>query len=233
MFFKIFLSILFIFICGGFIGWILEFCFRNIVHQQKKLINPGFLNGPFLPIYGLGFIVLYLICNLDISLILKLFLIMVSMTTIELIVGNVFLKFLNLRLWDYTNEKLNYKGIICLRFTIYWTILGSLFQLIAYPLLTRGIIHLFDNSLFVFILGMLFSGVIMDLVYTFDIVNRIKVEMIDVEENITLKVQELKLDVNQAGKTDNAHPSFFFNLKGVNPKVIAMNYIEKRKSKEE
>lgn len=51
------LSIIYVF--GGTIGWITEFFFRRAVH--KKWINPGFLVGPNLPLYGTGITLLYAI----------------------------------------------------------------------------------------------------------------------------------------------------------------------------
>ena len=41
-----------IFILGGTLGYFIELVFRRIVH--KKWINPGFLTGPCLPLYGVG-----------------------------------------------------------------------------------------------------------------------------------------------------------------------------------
>ena len=47
-----FLIFVFIFFIGSMLGWLLELIFRRLVH--KKWINPGFLIGPYLPIYGFG-----------------------------------------------------------------------------------------------------------------------------------------------------------------------------------
>ncbi|OQY40076.1 MAG: hypothetical protein B6229_02460 [Spirochaetaceae bacterium 4572_7] len=43
-------------------------------------------------------------------------------TILELLTGEFFLRFYSLRLWDYTNNRFNYKGLVCPRFSIYWTI---------------------------------------------------------------------------------------------------------------
>ena len=40
------------FIIYSFLGWIMESIFRSIC--EKKMINTGFLRGPFCPIYGIG-----------------------------------------------------------------------------------------------------------------------------------------------------------------------------------
>ena len=49
----------FIFFVGCTLGWILELFFRRIVHG--KWVNPGFLVGPYLPIYGFGLVILTVI----------------------------------------------------------------------------------------------------------------------------------------------------------------------------
>jgi len=51
--FGIFLSYLFLFIVGSFLGYIIEVFFRRFV-SMKRWINPGFLKGPCLPLYGFG-----------------------------------------------------------------------------------------------------------------------------------------------------------------------------------
>ena len=59
-----FLNFVFIFYIGATSGWILELIFRRIVHH--KWVNPGFLIGPYLPIYGFGLVsltVIYLLFN--------------------------------------------------------------------------------------------------------------------------------------------------------------------------
>ena len=53
-----FINILIYFITYSFLGWIMESTFRSIC--EKKLINTGFLKGPFCPIYGTGAIIMIL-----------------------------------------------------------------------------------------------------------------------------------------------------------------------------
>ena len=46
------------YIIYSFIGWVLESLYKSIL--QKKLVNSGFLAGPFCPIYGYGALIMYL-----------------------------------------------------------------------------------------------------------------------------------------------------------------------------
>ena len=43
----------------SFLGWILESAYRS--YRERRLVNAGFLSGPFVPIYGLGGVIISLI----------------------------------------------------------------------------------------------------------------------------------------------------------------------------
>ncbi len=45
------LTVSFLFLTGSLAGWVIEVFFRRTV-SQKRWMNPGFLNGPYLPLYG-------------------------------------------------------------------------------------------------------------------------------------------------------------------------------------
>lgn len=50
------LILAFLFFAGCLIGWGIEVIFRRFEPNNKarKWINPGFLIGPYLPLYGFG-----------------------------------------------------------------------------------------------------------------------------------------------------------------------------------
>ena len=52
------LLIIVYFFIYAFIGWVLESTYKSIL--QKKVVNSGFLLGPFCPIYGFGALIMYL-----------------------------------------------------------------------------------------------------------------------------------------------------------------------------
>ncbi len=62
------LILAFLFAIGSLIGWVLELFFRRFfdkANKERKWINPGFLNGPYLPIYGISLIMFYLLAQLE------------------------------------------------------------------------------------------------------------------------------------------------------------------------
>lgn len=62
---RIWLILAYLFFVGSCFGWILELLYRNIRNRNKIWINPGFCTGPYLPIYGFGLCVLYLLASLE------------------------------------------------------------------------------------------------------------------------------------------------------------------------
>ena len=116
---RLSLALAFLFFIGSCFGWVLELLYRNLTHRHKKWINPGFCTGPYLPIYGFGLCTLFLLASMeDLHLIadpiwnrVALFLAMaVAMTLIEYIAGLACLKYLKVRLWDYSNLWGKYSG---------------------------------------------------------------------------------------------------------------------------
>ena len=62
-----FLVITFLFMVGSMYGWGIELLFRRFISKKnpsRKWINPGFLVGPCLPVYGFGLVFLFVISYL-------------------------------------------------------------------------------------------------------------------------------------------------------------------------
>ncbi|MGL4876332.1 MAG: putative ABC transporter permease [Clostridium sp.] len=97
----------------SFIGWIVECVYCAII--DKTWVNRGFLNGPVCPVYGVGSICVVWGLSSYKNNIIMLFLIAVIVTTIvEYITAVILEKMFNLKWWDYSTYKFNYKGRICL-----------------------------------------------------------------------------------------------------------------------
>ena len=151
---NLFLVFIFIFFIGSTVGWLIELIYRRIAH--KKWVNPGFLVGPYLPIYGFGLVAVtyihLLFYGLNLPPVLAILLMGVTMTIIELVGGLISL-YNNVRLWDYSDRWLNYKGIICPLFSVVWTIVGAIYYyFLASPVLYM--LNWFSKNLsFSFVLG--------------------------------------------------------------------------------
>ena len=114
-----------IFFIYCFLGWIWECCYVSI--RQRHWVNRGYLNGPFLPIYGFGaIIILFLTLPFSGNLAAVFFLGMVGATLLEFVTGFVMEQIFKVKYWDYSNMPLNIKGYVCLPATLCWGIFSVL-----------------------------------------------------------------------------------------------------------
>lgn len=111
---------IFNFFLYGFIGWIIENVYSYVVTGSFQ--KDGFLNGPFKPMYGIAMSILIGV-ETHINKVILIILCFIVPTLVEYLTGALMKTYFNKKYWDYSKEKYNYKGIICLKFSIYWTIL--------------------------------------------------------------------------------------------------------------
>ena len=110
---------LFFFYFYCFFGWIFESTYVSI--KSRHFVNRGFMRGPFLPIYGSGAIMMLVVSMpFQDKLILTYLAGCVGATLLELVTGMTMEALFKVRYWDYSNQKFNYKGHICLSSTIAW-----------------------------------------------------------------------------------------------------------------
>ena len=132
---KIF-EILTYFIIYSFLGWIMESIVRSV--SEKKIINTGFLKGPVCPIYGIGAIIMLLFLErYQNKPILLFFIAIIVLTTWEYLVGVLLEKIFHTKYWDYSEQKFNFQGRICLVNSICWGILGVLFVKYIHPFVEK------------------------------------------------------------------------------------------------
>lgn len=179
------LQIAVLFAAGSMGGWVLEVFYRHWFSKQNpehRWLNPGFLTGPCLPLYGSGLCILYMLCALAetipfpapwVGFAAEAVAVALSMTLLELLVGSYCIHFCSLRLWDYRNVRFNYKGIICLRFSIYWTLLGMAYAMLFHDRITAALAAMEKTDALLFGLGAFFGIFAVDLGYSSGTVNKI------------------------------------------------------------
>lgn len=103
----------------AFIGWGIEVCYMTL--ETGEYQNRGFLNMPICPIYGFGVLMVVVFFRPLEHTIIPLFVVTALLcTTFELLVGLGMEKLFNTRWWDYSHEKFNFKGYICLKVSLLW-----------------------------------------------------------------------------------------------------------------
>jgi len=127
------LNILFSFIFFSILGWMLEVTYRSL--RDRQLISPGLLKGPYLPLYGTGALLLMVAGDLlsGSNVLTKVFVYFVLTTGLELASGFVAHHFFATSLWDYSDQRFNFRGHICLQFSIYWILLAFTFEYLILP----------------------------------------------------------------------------------------------------
>ena len=198
-----FFHILTYFVIYSFLGWILESIVRTIC--ERKIINTGFLIGPFCPIYGFGAIIMILFLDqFKNNIILLFFSSFIILSLWEYIVGVLLEKFFATKYWDYSDHKFNYKGRICLTNSIAWGILGVLFINYIHPTITQLLEHV--DFIYVAIITSIIAVILLiDAIISIIKVKNIKTTLEKIEEineQIKQKLLELK-DREKISANDN------------------------------
>ena len=194
-----FIDILIYFITYSFLGWIMESIFRSVC--EKKLINTGFLRGSFCPIYGIGAVIMILFLkNFSNNLILLFFISIIVFTIWEYLVGVLLEKLFHTKYWDYSDNKFNFQGRICLMNSIFWGILGVVFIQYIHPLI-ENIIEKIDIRLLTYIYSIIGIAMLIDAITSIIRVKNIKVTLEKIEE-LNKEIKEKLKEITEEGKTD-------------------------------
>ena len=98
----------------SFLGWACESAYISI--GRKKLVNSGFMHGPFCPIYGFGALfVILLISRLETNPLLVFLLGIIITSVIEYFTSWLLEMLFHVMWWDYSQRKFNINGRVCLR----------------------------------------------------------------------------------------------------------------------
>ena len=202
-----FLEIIIYFITYSFLGWVMESIFRSI--SEKKIINTGFLKGPFCPIYGVGAIIMLLFLKRFSDNLAVLFIVSVVVLTIwEYLVGVLLEKLFHTKYWDYSKNKFNFQGRICLTNSIFWGILGVVFVKYIHPAI-ENLIEKIDVRILIFVYSILGIVILVDMITSIVKVKNIKVTLEKIEklnneireklkeENVQYIIEQLKYKRNK------------------------------------
>lgn len=224
---DLFLTLAFLFFIGSVTGWVLEVLFRRFFSRsnpERKWINPGFCSGPYIPLYGVGLCLLYLIAMLeDVSPIASPFwnkaalfaLMAVAMTAIEYIAGIACLKFANLRLWDYSNDWGNVQGIICPLFSLIWALMGAAYYFFIHPHILSALGWLSQNLAFSFVIGLFFGFFIIDVAQSAQLAAKLKKFAKD--NDVIVRYEHIKSHIRAIAEQGHLKYHFFSPFRSERP----------------
>lgn len=131
-------NLFWIFIVGCVVGWFVEGVFSLI--KWKEFINhSAVVIGPFNMAYGLGALMLTaLLYKFRDEKNIKIFLIgFIGGSILEYIMSWGMELVLGFTAWDYSRKPLNLNGRICVRYSLFWGILGVVWIKYIYPFIAK------------------------------------------------------------------------------------------------
>ena len=212
------LKVLFLlFIIYSITGWIIEVI--ATYPDTKCFVNRGFLIGPYCPIYGnCAIAMIFLLHNVTNPILLFVLSILICSVG-EYVTSYAMEKIFHARWWDYSKNKFNLNGRICLVNSLAFGVLGFLLIKFVNPFVVGLITKLSPIMINVLFYTML-TLFIIDNVISFKVIFKIKNMSIkyvhlDNTKEITEKVKKILSDNILAKRVFKAFPNikFRFNLK--------------------
>ena len=133
------------FVIYSFLGWVWETTFCSI--KAGHFINRGFLNGPVVPVYGFGAVLVMTAMSfarssalpthlpyVDIPLVF--FGGMIICTILEYVTAVILESAFHIRWWDYSKQKFNFQGRICLKSALFFGLMSVVIIYIVQPLIS-------------------------------------------------------------------------------------------------
>ena len=208
-----------LFVLGSLAGYVLEVLYRRCF-SAKKWINPGFLVGPYIPLYGFGVMLLYGLSNIDFlsfglsgigEHIVRVICIGVSLTLIEFVTGVIFIRGLHIKLWDYSDRFGNVMGVICPLFSVIWFALGSGYYFFLNAPLVGVIAWLGENPIYSYSVGVVIGMIFVDTCYSIRLGIRIRAAA----DQFVVRYEQFKLDLKSEALERAENSRFYGTLVAV------------------
>ena len=191
-FIKLFLA----FIIYAFIGWILEIIYTYI--RTKKVINRGFLIGPYCSIYGMGCILITLLLKkyYDDPIVLAI-MSMIICSILEYLTSYAMEKVFKARWWDYRDRKFNINGRICLETLVPFGIGALVIMYVVNPFIVN-LLNIIPEIIIYILFISIFVMFVLDIIISFNAISKIRISskkiLEDSTEEITKHVKKYLLN---------------------------------------
>lgn len=197
---------LLIFYTYCFFGWIFESTYVSC--KTRRFVNRGFLRLPMLPLYGTGAVMM-----LWVSLPLKhnVFLVyisgMIAATVLEYVTGWAMERLFKMKYWNYSNQRFNLNGYICLSSSVAWGFLTIFLTEIVHPPISRLVLllHPIPALITVGAVTVMFTAdavqsvrAALDLAKVLDAMTKMRAELDDIQVQMALLKSETSKRVSEA-----------------------------------
>lgn len=210
------------FIIYSFIGWILEVLSKYI--DDKKFVNRGFLLGPICPIYGYGVILIILLIGSKSNDILSIFLKSIFICSIlEYFTSYIMEKLFKARWWDYSNNRFNINGRICLETMLPFGIGATIVLCLVHPRVIK-LVNLLNPNVKLILAISLITLYLIDNFISMNVMSKIKKQIKKERKDNTVVVKKKILEWIDSN-------SFLYkHIKNAFPKFKIMERVKKLKN---
>ena len=200
--------------------WVFIFCFYSVVGfiwetvfcslKEGKLLNRGFMKGPFLPIYGFGVCIMMIAAGPfnGKNVLFECLSGMICATVLEYVTGELMQHLFKVRYWDYSKEKFNLNGHICLGASLGWFVATFIVNEIF-----RGPVDTLVHSLTAFqmyLIDNIVMGIaIVDFAISFKAAMDLRIILVKMEKaRHELRLMQRRLDVLVAVVSDETKQTY-------------------------
>lgn len=139
----------------SFIGWLYESIICSLI-KYGRVVNRGFLVGPYCPIYGYGALLTILLVKSNNILLIFTVSILIS-TGLEYITAYFLEKVFLRKWWDYSHFKFNLHGRVCLYASLIFGVANVLLVMIIHPYISHVVTGIdktsYGSVLFLVLMG--------------------------------------------------------------------------------
>ncbi len=183
-------TFLIFFLCS-FIGYFIEVFWVYL--NTKKFVNRGFLCGPYIPIYGIGALLILLCLMRYYNDPVVVFIVGIVITSaLEYFISFLLEKVFHNKWWDYSDRPYNLNGRVCLRNSILFGILALFIIYFLAPLIFL-LFSLFPFKVWKIVALVLFIIFMLDSIYSFIIAFNLRNRIIIAEELNEEKINKIPI----------------------------------------
>lgn len=169
------------FLIYSFLGWCLEVAYHAL--KLGIVTNRGFLCGPVCPVYGFGMLGILMTLGENRGDIWATFFTgMIVCSFIEWLAGWMLMQFFHARWWDYSNERFNLHGYICLKFSVYWGFATVLAVDGIHPLISSLSMNILPEIAGWAIMAFIYMTLVVDMIATILAVAGINKKLSEIDE---------------------------------------------------